>query len=86
MGARLLVEVGGTIGDIEFLADSWRALRQLRNEIGREICVFVHATWLPTIGATGEMKTKPTQHESLPCVPSDLAADHHRPCRPAGDR
>jgi CTP synthase len=57
----VIVEVGGTVGDIEsqpFL----EALRQLRNEIGRENCLFVHVTWLPTIGATGEMKTKPTQH------------------------
>lgn len=57
----VLLEVGGTVGDIEsqpFL----EALRQLRNEVGRENCLFVHVTWLPTIGATGEIKTKPTQH------------------------
>ncbi|MEW6404855.1 MAG: CTP synthase, partial [Chloroflexota bacterium] len=57
----VIVEIGGTVGDIEsqpFL----EALRQLRNEVGREHCLFVHVTWLPTIGATGEMKTKPTQH------------------------
>src|SRR5574342_751284 len=57
----VIVEVGGTVGDIEsqpFL----EALRQLRNEVGRENCLFVHVTWRPTIGATGEMKTKPTQH------------------------
>jgi CTP synthase len=55
------VEVGGTVGDIEsqpFL----EALRQLRNEVGRENVLFVHVTWLPYIGATGELKTKPTQH------------------------
>ncbi len=57
----VIVEVGGTVGDIEsqpFL----EALRQLRNEVGRENCLFVHVTWLPYIGATGEIKTKPTQH------------------------
>src|SRR5689334_15366207 len=57
----VILEVGGTVGDIEsqpFL----EALRQLRNEVGRENCLFVHVTWLPTIGATGEIKTKPTQH------------------------
>ncbi len=57
----VIVEIGGTVGDIEsqpFL----EALRQLRNEVGRENCLFVHVTWLPIIGATGEMKTKPTQH------------------------
>jgi CTP synthase len=61
-GAELvLVEVGGTVGDIEsqpFL----EALRQLRNEFGRDNVFFVHVTWLPYIGATGELKTKPTQH------------------------
>lgn len=57
----ILVEVGGTVGDIEsqpFL----EAIRQLRSDLGRENTMFVHLTWLPTIGATGEMKTKPTQH------------------------
>ncbi|MBP6178668.1 MAG: CTP synthase [Anaerolineales bacterium] len=61
-GAEIMIlEVGGTVGDIEsqpFL----EALRQLRNEVGRENCLFMHVTWLPTIGATGEIKTKPTQH------------------------
>ncbi|MGD0609970.1 MAG: CTP synthase [Anaerolineales bacterium] len=57
----VLVEVGGTVGDIEsqpFL----EALRQMRNEVGRDNTFFVHVTWLPYIGATGELKTKPTQH------------------------
>lgn len=57
----VLVEIGGTVGDIEsqpFL----EALRQLRNEVGRENVFFIHVTWLPYIGATGEIKTKPTQH------------------------
>ncbi|MEA4909028.1 MAG: CTP synthase [Chloroflexi bacterium] len=57
----VLIEVGGTVGDIEgqpFL----EALRQLRSDIGRENTVYVHVTWLPYIGATGELKTKPTQH------------------------
>ena len=61
-GAEIVIlEVGGTVGDIEsqpFL----EALRQIRNEVGRENCLFIHVTWLPTIGATGEIKTKPTQH------------------------
>ncbi|HEX7568558.1 MAG TPA: CTP synthase [Anaerolineaceae bacterium] len=57
----VLVEVGGTVGDIEsqpFL----EAIRQLRTDLGRENTFFVHVTWLPYIGATGELKTKPTQH------------------------
>jgi CTP synthase len=57
----ILVEVGGTVGDIEsqpFL----ETLRQLRSDFGRENTLYVHVTWLPSIGATGELKTKPTQH------------------------
>jgi CTP synthase len=57
----VLVEVGGTVGDIEsqpFL----ESLRQLRQEVGRDHTFFVHTTWLPFIGATGELKSKPTQH------------------------
>ena len=57
----ILVEVGGTVGDIEsqpFL----EALRQLRNDLGRENTLSIHVTWLPYIGATNELKTKPTQH------------------------
>ena len=57
----VIVEVGGTVGDIEgqpFL----EALRQMRAELGRENTLFVHVTFLPHIGATGELKTKPTQH------------------------
>jgi CTP synthase len=56
-----LIEVGGTVGDIEsqpFL----EAIRQLRNELGRNNSAFVHLTWLPYLQATGETKTKPTQH------------------------
>jgi CTP synthase len=57
----VILEIGGTVGDIEsqpFL----EALRQLRNEVGRENTFFVHVTWLPFIDATQELKTKPTQH------------------------
>ena len=57
----VLVEVGGTVGDIESLP-FLEALRQMRSDIGRENTLYVHATWLPHIGATGELKTKPTQH------------------------
>jgi len=57
----ILVEVGGTVGDIEsqpFL----EALRQLRKDMGRENTLSIHVTWLPFINATEELKTKPTQH------------------------
>ncbi len=57
----VLVEVGGTVGDIESLP-FLEALRQLRTDLGRENTFYVHVTWLPFIGATDEIKTKPTQH------------------------
>jgi len=57
----VLVEVGGTVGDIESLP-FLEALRQMRSDLGRENTLYIHVTWLPYIGATGELKTKPTQH------------------------
>lgn len=57
----VLVEVGGTVGDIESLP-FLEALRQLRTDLGRENTAYIHVTWLPYIGATDELKTKPTQH------------------------
>jgi CTP synthase len=57
----VLVEVGGTVGDIESLP-FLEALRQMRSDVGRENTLYIHVTWLPYIGATRELKTKPTQH------------------------
>jgi CTP synthase len=57
----VLVEVGGTVGDIESLP-FLEALRQLRADLGRGNSLYIHVTWLPYIGATQELKTKPTQH------------------------
>jgi CTP synthase len=57
----VILEVGGTVGDIESLPFV-ESLRQLRSEVGRENVFFIHVTWLPFIGATDELKTKPTQH------------------------
>jgi len=57
----VLVEIGGTVGDIESLP-FLEALRQMRSDLGRENSVYIHVTWLPHIGATNELKTKPTQH------------------------
>ncbi len=57
----VITEVGGTVGDIEsqpFL----EAIRQIRHEIGRADCFFLHISLLPYIGPSGELKTKPTQH------------------------
>ena len=57
----LVVEVGGTVGDIESLP-FLEAIRQLRKDVGRRNVVYVHVTLLPALLATGELKTKPTQH------------------------
>ena len=57
----VLCEIGGTVGDIESLPFI-EALRQLRNELGRERTCSVHVTLVPYIAAAGELKTKPTQH------------------------
>jgi CTP synthase len=57
----VLVEVGGTVGDIESLP-FLEALRQMRGDVGRENSLYIHVTWLPYIEATRELKTKPTQH------------------------
>ncbi len=57
----LIVEIGGTVGDIEsqpFL----EAIRQLRQDVGRENTLYIHLTLVPFIGTAGELKTKPTQH------------------------
>jgi CTP synthase len=57
----VIVEVGGTVGDIESLP-FLEAIRQLRKDVGRANVMYVHVTLLPALAATGELKTKPTQH------------------------
>ena len=57
----VIVEIGGTVGDIESLP-FLEAIRQFRQEIGRENGIFLHLTLVPFIAAAGEVKTKPTQH------------------------
>jgi CTP synthase len=57
----VIVEVGGTVGDIESLP-FLEAIRQMGNEVGRENALFIHLTLVPYIAASGELKTKPTQH------------------------
>ncbi len=57
----LIVEIGGTIGDIEGLP-FLEAIRQMRYDTGRENCLYIHLTLVPYIKAAGELKTKPTQH------------------------
>ena len=56
-----IVEIGGTVGDIESLP-FLEAIRQFRLEVGRSQAIFIHLTLVPFIGAVGELKTKPTQH------------------------
>ncbi|HWZ43793.1 MAG TPA: CTP synthase [Candidatus Saccharimonadales bacterium] len=56
-----IVEIGGTVGDIESLP-FLEAIRQMRQELGRDNTMFVHVTLVPWIAAAGELKTKPTQH------------------------
>jgi CTP synthase len=57
----VITEVGGTVGDIESLP-FLEAIRQVRFEVGREHCLFVHVSLVPYLAPSGELKTKPTQH------------------------
>ena len=57
----VITEVGGTVGDIEILP-FLEAIRQFRNEVGRDNVCYLHVTLVPFIGPSGEQKTKPTQH------------------------
>jgi CTP synthase len=57
----LLVEIGGTVGDIESLPFP-EAIRQFRQDVGRENTLYIHLTLVPYIASAGELKTKPTQH------------------------
>jgi CTP synthase len=57
----VIVEVGGTVGDIESLP-FLESIRQMGNQVGRENALFIHLTLVPFIKASGELKTKPTQH------------------------
>jgi CTP synthase len=57
----VLVEIGGTVGDIESLP-FLEAIRQFRQDVGREHTLYIHLTLVPYIGSAGELKTKPTQH------------------------
>ncbi len=70
----VICEVGGTVGDIEgepFL----EAIRQLRTEVGRDDVLYLHVTLLPYIGATKELKTKPTQHSVKELLRSGIQPD-----------
>ncbi|MBK8271713.1 MAG: CTP synthase [Sphingomonadales bacterium] len=85
----VLCEIGGTVGDIESLPFI-EAIRQLRNDVGRNNTVFIHVTLVPYIAAAGELKTKPTQHSvreltSLGIQPDILLCRTEHPL-PEGER
>src|SRR3989441_10770711 len=69
-----IVEIGGTVGDIESLP-FLEAIRQLRQDVGRENSLFVHLTLVPFINAAGELKTKPTQHSVKELLEIGIQAD-----------
>jgi len=82
----VIVEIGGTVGDIESLP-FLEAIRQFRQEVGRENALFVHLTLVPFIGTAGELKTKPTQHSvrdlrSIGIQPDILLCAPTAGCRP----
>ncbi len=56
-----IVEIGGTVGDIEGLP-FLEAIRQFRGDVGRENCIYIHISFVPYVSTAGEVKTKPTQH------------------------
>jgi len=83
----VITEVGGTVGDIESLP-FLEAVRQVRQEVGRDRCFFLHVSLLPYIGPSGELKTKPTQHSvaalrSIGIQPDAIVLRADRPV-PAG--
>ncbi|WP_019833690.1 CTP synthase [Sphingomonas sp. PR090111-T3T-6A] len=85
----VLCEIGGTVGDIESLP-FMEAIRQLKNDLGRNQSIFVHLTLVPYIAAAGELKTKPTQHSvrdltALGIQPDVLVCRCEMPL-PAGER
>jgi CTP synthase len=79
----VIVEIGGTVGDIESLP-FLEAIRQMGNEEGRENALFIHVTLVPYIAASGELKTKPTQHSvrelrEIGIIPEILLCRSDRP-------
>ena len=82
----VIVEIGGTVGDIESLP-FLEAIRQFRKDVGRNRVIYTHVTLLPWIPAAGEMKTKPTQHSvkelrSIGIQPDVLVCRCDRPLQP----
>ncbi len=69
-----IVEIGGTVGDIEGLP-FLEAIRQMRKDVGRDNVLYIHVTLLPFMGATHEVKTKPTQHSVMELRRVGITAD-----------
>ena len=79
----VITEVGGTVGDIESLP-FLEAIRQVRQDVGRDNCFFLHVSLIPYIGPSGELKTKPTQHSvaalrSIGIAPDAIVCRSDRP-------
>src|SRR6195952_2263949 len=86
----VITEVGGTVGDIESLP-FLEAVRQVRHEVGREHCLFVHVSLVPYLAPSGELKTKPTQHSvaalrQVGIQPDALVCRSDRPIPPSVKR
>ena len=85
----VICEIGGTVGDIESLP-FMEAIRQMRQEMGRENTLFVHVTLVPFIAAASELKTKPTQHSVKELlrigIQPDILALPNRPIPSAGNQ
>ncbi|SFN01123.1 CTP synthase [Thermodesulforhabdus norvegica] len=82
----VIVEIGGTVGDIESLP-FLEAIRQFRNDVGRENSIYVHVTLVPYLKNSGELKTKPTQHSvkelrSIGIQPDILLCRSEKPLSP----
>jgi len=82
----VITEIGGTVGDIESLP-FLEAIRQFRQEVGRDNALFVHLTLVPFIAAAGELKTKPTQHSvrelmQIGIMPDILVCRSEQPISP----
>jgi len=82
----VITEIGGTVGDIESLP-FLEAIRQFRNDIGRQNVIYIHVTLIPFINVSGELKTKPTQHSvnelrSIGIQPDIIVCRSDRPISP----
>src|SRR3569832_840661 len=86
----VITEVGGTVGDIESLP-FLEAIRQIRHDIGRDNCFFLHVSLVPYLAPSGELKTKPTQHSvaalrKVGIQPDALVCRSDRPVTPEMQR